>query len=188
MLLKYQEYSLLSLVLKDNFDVFPIEIKPKLKDRSSQHIINSQQPNSAVIQPMSPEDPFSFTWIASDTKNRGNAVYFTPNELLQFVQITSNQFWKEENIYKVTPEAYIERINVFQKHNDKRTNNDSVKKVIVYGYARIVTKEQGSLIGEIALNDPFAIRSATMIAVDDTHLGTINKHSYNLSLKSCTEK
>jgi CRP-like cAMP-binding protein len=185
-LLKYQEYGLLSLVLKDNFDVFPIEIRPK--EQHSENITNIQKQNPAIVQPILPEDPFSFTWVASETKNKGNAVYFTPNELLRIVQITSNQFWKQENIYKVTPEAYIERINIFEKYDDIIPNNENFKKVIVYGYARIVTKEQGSLIGEIALNDPFALRSATMIAVDDTHLGTINKHSYNLSLKSCTEK
>ena len=52
----------------------------------------------------------------------------------------------------------------------------------------IISKEIGSLVGDVALNDPKALRTATMISSKNCHLGLINKKSYDYSLKFGIEK
>ena len=58
----------------------------------------------------------------------------------------------------------------------------------IYTYIKIISRSTGALFGEIALSDPLALRTATIITSTDCHFATLNKRSYNLSLKAGADK
>lgn len=106
---------------------------------------------------------------------------------------------KKSEINNVSTEDYISRLNIchdmteeinssslseFQKEKIKFSLFD----LTIYGYIKIISRSTGALFGEVALSDPAAMRTATIITATDCHFGTLNKQSYNSSLKSGAEK
>ena len=60
--------------------------------------------------------------------------------------------------------------------------------VNIYSYMKVATLSTGALFGEIALSNPLAQRTASIITTSNCHFGSLNKTSYNLSLKTCEDK
>ena len=60
--------------------------------------------------------------------------------------------------------------------------------VNIYSYMKVATLTTGALFGEIALSNPLAQRTASIITTSNCHFGSLNKTSYNLSLKTCKDK
>ena len=50
-------------------------------------------------------------------------------------------------------------------------------------YSKIVSLDRGALFGEMALNDPNALRKATIITNADCHFAVLNKKIFNNSIK-----
>ena len=50
-------------------------------------------------------------------------------------------------------------------------------------YSKIVSLDRGALFGEMALNDPNALRKATIITNGDCHFAVLNKKIFNNSIK-----
>ena len=187
-LVKYKEFLLLSLVLKENYEIFPVEIvdeevKPSvtrnnLKGRNRKAPL--QRKNSIVNK--------VFTCLSESLKlkfkvNSISTRKYTFNQLLHLIYCDQDDFI--ETIDSVSSEEYISRLEPY-----KIITNDKIYsiEVNVYSYTKIISKGTGSLIGEIALSDPNAIRTATMITSTHCHFGTINKKSYNMSIKNGTEQ
>ena len=55
-------------------------------------------------------------------------------------------------------------------------------------YAKIISLETGALFGEMALNDPNALRKATIITSNDCHFAVLNKKIFNNSIKLGAQK
>ena len=53
---------------------------------------------------------------------------------------------------------------------------------------KVASLTTGALFGEIALSNPLAQRTASIITTSNCHFGTLNKNSYHLSLKTCKDK
>lgn len=193
-LLMYQEFGLLHLVLKDNFDLFPIEIT-SYKDKYGREPEND---DIALVEFPQKENPsYAFVWKASESKNKERTQIFTPMELINLIDkdfMNIHKGKEKEKINYVSSNDYIQRLEVYTNikesdiHSSQYISYKILKDVNIYSYVKIITKTQGSLIGEIALSDPLAQRSATMITKTECHLGTIDKVSYNQSIKSCAEK
>ena len=187
-LVKYKEFLLLSLVLKENYEIFPVEIvdeevKPSVTRnnlRGRNRKASLQRKNSIVNK--------VFTCLSESLKlkfkvNSISTRKYTFNQLLHLIYCDQDDFI--ETIDSVSSEEYISRLEPY-----KIITNDKIYsiEVNVYSYTKIISKGTGSLIGEIALSDPNAIRTATMITSTHCHFGTINKKSYNMSIKNGTEQ
>ena len=55
-------------------------------------------------------------------------------------------------------------------------------------YSKIISLERGSLFGEMALNEPNALRKATIITTEDSHFVVLNKKTFNNSIKMGAQK
>ena len=55
-------------------------------------------------------------------------------------------------------------------------------------YSKIVSLDRGALFGEMALNDPNALRKATIITNADCHFAVLNKKIFNNSIKIGAQK
>ena len=55
-------------------------------------------------------------------------------------------------------------------------------------YSKIISLERGSLFGEMALNEPNALRKATIITTEDSHFAVLNKKTFNNSIKMGAQK
>ena len=190
-LLRYQEYGLLSLVLKENYEEYPLEIIDPNKKTKEDDGDNTDKERENVQNGTT-----YFTWKASECKKKEEVIQLTPMQLLQMIEPKYKELSKhkdKEIINSVSSDEYIARINNYteitpQNEFHPKYRGKKILTLTIYSYLKIITKQAGSLIGEIALSDPMALRSASMITSDVCHLGTINKQSYNLSLKSCAEK
>lgn len=195
-LLKYQEYGLLSLVLKENFEEFPIEIIGNEKNENEDKTNKESNDTGQNNQNNNINSNNEFVWKPQKVPNKDKLIQFTARQLIQMIDPHFYELPKhkeKELINNVSSEDYISRINSYTEITEEnefhpKYRGQRILNVVTYRYVKILTKGEGSLIGEIALSDPLALRSASMISSSECHLGTINKHSYSLSLKSCAEK
>ena len=195
-LLKYQEYGLLSLVLKENFEEFPIEIIENKKNEEKEDKENKVTKDIEQSANHNINNINEFVWKPQKVANKDKLIQFTARQLVQMIDPHFYELPKhkeKELINNVSSEDYISRINTYTEITEEnefhpKYRGQRILNVVLYRYVKILTKAEGSLIGEIALSDPLALRSASMISSSECHLGTINKHSYSLSLKSCAER
>ena len=107
---------------------------------------------------------------------------------------------EKEILYSTTTANYIDRIKIDltitddinnHKHKTFSPNNNEDSNTIVvniYSYMKVASLTTGALFGEIALSNPLAQRTASIITTSNCHFGTLNKNSYHLSLKACKDK
>lgn len=181
-LIKYKEFGLVNLVVNDNFPTYSIEIIDDIQKVSNQ---NKEDEVKSF---------FSLNMKNKSLKDTKQTIEIRASHLLSLLKTQVNGFQKKSEkdiINNVSTDEYIERLEVI---ND-RTQSDSNKRskfelleLTIYTYIKIISKTTGSLFGEVALSDPQALRTATIITSSDCHFGTLNKQSYNLSLKAGAEK
>jgi len=187
-LLKYKEYALLSLVIKENYDSFPLEIIDDDEELSrSVSIVNS-----FVKIDEKKKKEFKNFLNTLEINNKENITQIKTSYLSKLFSYNIKDY-SEILINYTSTEQYIKRIKVY--NNIENINevllkypNIKILNFIVYDYVKIITKETGSLIGEMALNDSSSLRTATMISCSDCEFGVLKKKGYDLSIKICTEK
>ena len=130
-------------------------------------------------------------WLKNDKKMDKNGKfyhkYFAKNEITQSVDDCSKYIeerrGKEEN---VNFKEYVDRI----KTNNfvyPKTNSEKIS-FFIYQYERILIFGAGLHFGDIALVSHSQKRTATIITNEDTDFGTLDKVSFDLSLKEVNEK
>ena len=67
-------------------------------------------------------------------------------------------------------------------------NDCILENINLCNYTKIISLETGALFGEMALNDPNALRKATIITSSDCHFGVLNKKTFNNSIKMGAQK
>ena len=67
-------------------------------------------------------------------------------------------------------------------------NENILEGIKLCTYTKIITLERGSLFGEMALNDPNALRKATIITSTDCHFAVLNKKTFNNSIRMGAQK
>lgn len=106
---------------------------------------------------------------------------------------------EKEMLYSTTTANYIDRIKInvtlpdessphYKHHTFSPNEEDKPITVNIYSYMKVASLTTGTLFGEIALSNPLAQRTASIVTTSFCHFGTLNKNSYNLSLKACKDK
>ena len=181
-LIRYKEFGLVNLVVNDNFATYPIEIIDDIQK------VTNQNKNEEV------KSFFFLNMKNKSLKDTKQTMEIRASHLLSLLKTQINAFQKKSEkdlLNNVSTDEYIKRLNVIndrtQSDNNKRSKFELIE-FTIYTYIKIISKTTGSLFGEVALSDPQALRTATIITSSDCHFGTLNKQSYNLSLKAGAEK
>jgi CRP-like cAMP-binding protein len=92
---------------------------------------------------------------------------------------------QEENQQKqrISIEQYISRLYPSQYSTTLNRKN-----VQLYVYNKVNSLRKGNTFGELALEENSGKRSATIIATEESHLGTLNKRSFEVCLKEMNDK
>ena len=81
------------------------------------------------------------------------------------------------------------KLSISSNSSDGHLMNENILKDIkLCTYTKIITLESGALFGEMALNDPNALRKATIITSSECHFGVLNKKTFNNSIKMGAQK
>ena len=176
-IIRYKEYGLLNAVINDNYVTYPIEIINDITDEpASLYTLNTK--NQSLVH--------------SDQLKRYKAstlLDMLPNEN------SDDGIKKKNSLNNVTTTEYVNRINLClsvlekeKQYNEYSPDDIGPIEIIFYSYLKVASLTTGALFGEIALSNPDALRTATILATSECHFGTLNKTSYNESLKQCKEK
>ena len=208
-LIKYNEFTLLNSILKENYmsyqlkliddrdndkkksgNLQSLELKISSKFLSSK---NSKFKSSSVINldiiEEQNENENNNNNNKKEEQNKIKEREFKLTELYTYFKSRDKDIDNYNlNIQQVSSEDYIQRLEVYKELSPEIEYNFKTVNVTIYKYMNILSKEIGSLVGDVALNDPKAIRTATMISSKNCHLGLINKKSYDYSLKFGIEK
>ena len=186
-LVKYKEFYLLSMVLKDNYDIYPVEItnEPNKQNFQRQYTKYKVKKTMLLRKKSIINKVYNFLSDSLKIKTTKSALLTKTFTFTQLLRIINSKQLEDYEVDFVSSDEYISRINTY---HPVQNDHEYSMELNIYSYIKIVSKGTGSLIGEIALSDPSAIRTATMIASTDCHCGTINKKSYNISLKNGAEK
>lgn len=186
-LVKYKEFYLLSMVLKDNYDIYPVEITNEPNKEQFQPQYTKYKVKKAMIIRKNSiiNKIYGFLSGSLKIKNAKNGLLTKTFTFSQLLRIINSKQLEDYEVDFASSDEYISRINTYQP---VKNDNEYCLELNIYSYIKIGSKGTGSLIGENALIDPTAIRNVTMIAGSDCHCGTINKKSYNNSLKNGAEK
>lgn len=208
-LLKYKEFGLINQALNENYSIFPVEIIEATEDKTPTDFIKKVQRKKSRIFAKSSKDgggnsnnnngggndEEKTTLFKLDQKNLSikglmekKAKLFTVDELLSFYD--KEKKWKEMTIVNnANAEEYVKRINILQPLNDHSLYmNKEVIEVKVFSYVNILTLGTGSFFGELALRNPNALRTASIVTNSECFFGTLNTNTYNTSLKVGAEK
>ena len=105
------------------------------------------------------------------------------------------QFISKKLLNKCSVEEYINRLNVIkdfdfneEKYNNQNCDLKDRSLLSIYSYINVVNLPNGSLFGDMALNNKNSLRTATIISLDECHCGVLNKKSYNNCLKTSAER
>ena len=99
----------------------------------------------------------------------------------------------DDEVINCSSDKYINRMNVpnlKEKSNNislKDTSINSFYQLNIYFYSKVISLGKGHLFGELALRDPKAERTATIITTTECHFAYLNRKTYNNSLKTNTE-
>ena len=207
-LIKYNEFALLNSILKENYmnfqliliddrDIekkkignlqsFELKISSKFLSSKNNKLNSSSIINLDIIEEQNENDNNNNK--IKKEQNKAKERKFKLTELFSYFK--SRDFDIDNynlNIQQVSSEEYIQRLEVYKELDPEIEYNFKTVNVTIYKYMNIISKEIGSLVGDVALNDPKALRTATMISSKNCHLGLINKKSYDYSLKFGIEK
>jgi hypothetical protein len=109
----------------------------------------------------------------------------------------------DDELNNCSTEEYINRISIIHnpnieekdlnKENEKevlnnsKNSNESLLELTIYTYTKVISLGKGNLFGELALRNPQAVRTATIITSTSCHFSYLNKSTYNNCLKMNTE-
>ena len=105
---------------------------------------------------------------------------------------------KDEELNNCSTEEYINRININNSSeeanikeennlNESNHSNESLLQLKIYIYSKVVSLGKGNLFGELALRNPQAVRTATIITSTCCHFSILNRTTFNNCLKTNTE-
>lgn len=126
---------------------------------------------------------------SNHNNNSNSSATTNPNS--NALGVMSSTIKREKDILNTAsvPE-YISRFDVVSPSISvpSSTPSSTTYDLTIYTYIKIISRSTGALFGEVALSDPLALRTATIITSTDCHFATLNKRSYNLSLKAGADK
>ncbi len=206
-LIKYNEFSLLVNVIKENYSFYPFEIlddyeemiqNKKIKKTNPRRISVSSTSSHIIISSIKQYNIKNLIdEIIPDTKKKPDDEIKTI-KLSYLLDLFDENFpnFDEHTLTNTSSEDYINRLKVYKPINNIIENennseiyfNEKIINVIIYEYLIIITKKTGSLIGEIALGDRLFLRTATMISKTNCDMGILNKRSYDLCIKGIAER
>ena len=206
-LIKYNEFSLLVNVIKENYSFYPFEIlddyeemiqNKKIKKTNPRRISVSSTSSHIIISSIKQYNIKNLIdEIIPDTKKKEDDEIKTI-KLSYLLDLFDENFpnFDEHTLTNTSSEDYINRLKVYKPINNIIENennseiyfNEKIINVIIYEYLIIITKKTGSLIGEIALGDRLFLRTATMISKTNCDMGILNKRSYDLCIKGIAER
>ena len=115
------------------------------------------------------------------------------NQLLDLFDFSGYNNDNDDEIINCSSEEYIKRLNVPNPEGNtdsnalKNTSNNPFYELTIHYYTKIISLGKGNFFGELALRDPKAVRTATIITSTDCHFAYLNRKTYNNSLKTNTE-
>ena len=195
-LIRYKEYGLVNLVVNDNFNTYPLEIEDDITkiNKGSSTARNVEEAKSF----------FSLNVKNKSLKESKKTLSLKASYLLSLLNVSyvrmsstaslngAGRRSERDILNNVSTEEYIDRLNVIKDRSEIENTNKKGKyeliELTIYSYIKIISRSTGALFGEVALSDPLALRTATIITSTDCHFGTLNKQSYNLSLKAGADK
>ena len=128
-LLRYQEYGLLSLVLKENYEEYPLEIIDPNKKTKEYDGDNTDKERENVQNGTT-----YFTWKASECKKKEEVIQLTPMQLLQMIEpkykelcrrfLADNDDFSDKNLSSLS-------INKFYINEDLQDCINNIKKDIL---------------------------------------------------------
>ncbi len=210
-LIRYREYGLVNIVMNDNFSIFPLEIiddisqkeneKGKNKDNEAmssdrKSVIEIEIGNYNEKENNTDKENltnFRLSYQNQTLKDPKITRTYKASYLLSIFNIKLLDRKLDKALNHVSTENYIKRLNVCRDYTNveiplNKLGLETFYNLKIYSYIKIISRTTGSLFGEIALSDPQALRTATIITSTESHFGTLNKKSYNESLKSGAEK
>lgn len=172
----YEETGLLEKVLKENYQRYPLEIISKLKLETGTKDTTSSDDRKTIRQISHNE---LLTYLTQEEMNDYNE------------RISSKYSSKEEYNYNtsITLDQYILRLKNYHLPESSNVNlNNELKNFIIIGYKYLLTLQTGNKFGDVALSEPDAKRSASIIISSECHFGILNKQTYIASIKTVLEK
>ncbi len=82
----------------------------------------------------------------------------------------------------------IEEISLFKNKHDEEINEDIKHSVTCWSYYYVTNITQGQTFGDIALSDDIKTRTATIISLETSYLGSLNIEIYKSCIKDVQEK
>jgi len=214
LLLLYQEFEIVRLLLKENKSEFSLDI-PDLSfilqyfDKNKKEKINikikkkgNKNRKSFIknAQDLFKEDIFEKELINSfESFMKTN---LTKEEYNKFINMKNNINFDSKHDEIISPEIYINRIKYFQKEKISDIDllrrfcylekinegkNDKKKLCIIYEYREIVQLEAGDTFGDLTMNGAASKRTATIISLTQSHFGCLNKKAF-IVVKETSEK
>ena len=160
--------------------------------------VNNNEKNIIINDKDKENDKEIFSYFKLTTQNQTikdpkKTKIFKATNLLSLFNLKLSDKKNEKEINNVSTENYINRLNVCRDYTNieipiNKIGLENFYNLKIYSYIKIISRTTGSLFGEIALSDPQALRTATIITSSESHFGTLNKKSYNQSLKIGAEK
>jgi CRP-like cAMP-binding protein len=92
---------------------------------------------------------------------------------------------KVDRSCKITVESYL---NIFRPEIDDYDSLTEIHNVLLYEYNEVTTLEMGEKFGDIALDVKSQKRSATIITIDDSYFGVLDKKLYDACVKEAVAK
>ena len=160
--------------------------------------VNNNEKNIIINDKDKENDKEIFSYFKLTTQNQTikdpkKTKIFKATNLLSLFNLKLSDKKNEKEINNVSTENYINRLNVCRDYTNieipiNKIGLENFYNLKIYSYIKIISRTTGSLFGEIALSDPQALRTATIITSSESHFGNLNKKSYNQSLKIGAEK
>ena len=103
--------------------------------------------------------------------------------------IKNNKSQKNLNIYNIKNLILNSMSNKKKENleNDYKLNLNK-KEISIYEYQKVTELNTGDMFGDVALSNPFARRTASIITITNCHFGCLNEKIYRESLKEMKER
>ena len=159
-----------------------IENKPNTKENQ-----NAEKDQNESFFKLTPSNVF----LSSSKKCQKFKASYLLQKFFPDISIFSKTY--QNSLSQTNTQNYISRINIFSSFSSKSkkkssSSEETLYSLKIYSYIKIISRTTGALFGEIALSDPQAIRTATIITTSVCHFGTLNKNNYVESIKSSADK
>ena len=90
----------------------------------------------------------------------------------------------DDYLYNILPKINEEQL----KNNKKKYKKYQKKKITLWKYHKVCELTIGNTFGDIALSKYYNHRTATVISLQNSYFGTLNKENYDICIKNLQEK